>query len=357
MPKRKIPGVIVSPSNSNPKVLGSNETLDPSKTIDSPNLDDHQDKIAPVETVPSSEKVSAKRLGGDTFSSSEAKKPEPVEHASRPKHTVGRHPLNTRFFKGINLSKPLVIFTSIVIVVTAIWIFSETRFPADPVGPVELGDSVEILEADAVIQPVSSDAITSDTGLVQQPNNMVPDETNLVNNAATSVAILELSKSLRGSQPFDRQLQTVTAVVNRVGGLPQVRILLEFVGMYALQGVPGTLQLSELIPALRLEVEVFSGLESRSFLGELFYSALALASDDAKLELQRADKTRAIFVVAKNQLSDGSIEGAIVALSHLEPTQKEVALSFIELLKGRLALDRTAKRLEDIALNILIETN
>ena len=171
------------------------------------------------------------------------------------------------------------------------------------------------------------------------------------------MAILELSKSLRGSQPFDRQLQTVTAVVSKVGGLPQVKILLEFVEMYALQGVPGTLQLSELIPALRLEVEVFSGLESRSFIGELFYSALALASDDAKLELQRADKTRAIFVVAKNQLSEGSIEGAIVALSHLEPTQKEVALSFIELLKGRLALDRTAKRLEDIALNILIETN
>ena len=357
MPKRKIPGVTVSSSNSKPKVLGSEETLDPSKTIDASSSDDNQEEIAPVETVPTTETVSANRLESETTASSEAKKPEPVEHASRPEHTVGQHPLKTRFFKGINLSKPLVIFTSIVIVVTAIWIFSETRFPADPVGPVELGDPGEILEADTIIQPVSSDGITSDTGLVQPPDNMAPDEANLVNNAATSVAILELSKSLRGSQPFDRQLQTVTAVVNRVGGLPQVKILLEFVEMYALQGVPGTLQLSELIPALRLEVEVFSGLESRSFLGELFYSALALASDDAKLELQRADKTRAIFVVAKNQLSEGSIEGAIVALSHLEPTQKEVALSFIEMLKGRLALDRTAKRLEDIALNILIETN
>ena len=357
MPKRKIPGVTVSSSNSKPKVLGSEETLDPSKTIDASSSDDNQEEIAPVETVPTTETVSANRLESETTASSEAKKPEPVEHASRPEHTVGQHPLKTRFFKGINLSKPLVIFTSIVIVVTAIWIFSETRFPADPVGPVELGDPGEILEADTIIQPVSSDGITSDTGLVQPPDNMAPDEANLVNNAATSVAILELSKSLRGPQPFDRQLQTVTAVVNRVGGLPQVKILLEFVEMYALQGVPGTLQLSELIPALRLEVEVFSGLESRSFLGELFYSALALASDDAKLELQRADKTRAIFVVAKNQLYEGSIEGAIVALSHLEPTQKEVALSFIEMLKGRLALDRTAKRLEDIALNILIETN
>ena len=217
-----------------------------------------------------------------------------------------------------------------VIVVIGIWIISPNRFPAESVGPVESGDPGEIVEADTIIQPVSSGAITSDTGLVQPPDNRVPDETNLVNNAATSVAILELSKSLRGFQPFDRQLQTVTAVVSKVGGLPQVKILLEFVEMYALQGVPGTLQLSELIPALRLEVEVFSGLESRSFIGELFYSALALASDDAKLELQRADKTRAIFVVAKNQLSEGSIEGAIVALSHLEPTQKEVALSFIE---------------------------
>ncbi|MDG1192894.1 MAG: hypothetical protein P8N03_03415 [Arenicellales bacterium] len=357
MPKRKIPGVTVSSSNSKPKVLGSEETLDPSKTIDASSSDDNQEEIAPVETVPTTETVSANRLESETTASSEAKKPEPVEHASRPEHTVGQHPLKTRFFKGISLSKPLVILTGMVIVVTGIWIISANRFPAESVGPVELGDPGEILEADTIIQPVSSDGITSDTGLVQPPDNMAPDEANLVNNAATSVAILELSKSLRGPQPFDRQLQTVTAVVNRVGGLPQVKILLEFVEMYALQGVPGTLQLSELIPALRLEVEVFSGLESRSFLGELFYSALALASDDAKLELQRADKTRAIFVVAKNQLSEGSIEGAIVALSHLEPTQKEVALSFIELLKGRLALDRTAKRLEDIALNILIETN
>lgn len=357
MPKRKIPGVTVSSSNSKPKVLGSDETLDPSKTIDASSSDDNQEEIAPVETVPTTETVSANRLESETTASSEAKKPEPVEHASRPEHTVGQHPLKTRFFKGINLSKPLVILTSMVIVVTGIWIISANRFPAESVGPVESGDPGEILEADTIIQPVSSDGITSDAGLVQPPDNMAPDEANLVNNAATSVAILELSKSLRGSQPFDRQLQTVTAVVNRVGGLPQVKILLEFVEMYALQGVPGTLQLSELIPALRLEVEVFSGLESRSFLGELFYSALALASDDAKLELQRADKTRAIFVVAKNQLSEGSIEGAIVALSHLEPTQKEVALSFIEMLKGRLALDRTAKRLEDIALNILIETN
>ncbi|MDC1098184.1 hypothetical protein OAT46_06980 [Gammaproteobacteria bacterium] len=357
MPKRKIPGVTVSSSNSKPKVLGSDETLDPSKTIDASSSDDNQEEIAPVETVPTTETVSANRLESETTASSEAKKPEPVEHASRPEHTVGQHPLKTRFFKEINLSKPLVILTGMVIVVTGIWIISANRFPAESVGPVESGDPGEILEADTIIQPVSSDGITSDAGLVQPPDNMAPDEANLVNNAATSVAILELSKSLRGSQPFDRQLQTVTAVVNRVGGLPQVKILLEFVEMYALQGVPGTLQLSELIPALRLEVEVFSGLESRSFLGELFYSALALASDDAKLELQRADKTRAIFVVAKNQLSEGSIEGAIVALSHLEPTQKEVALSFIEMLKGRLALDRTAKRLEDIALNILIETN
>lgn len=357
MPKRKIPGVTVSSSNSKPKVLGSDETLDPSKTIDASNSDDNQEEIAPVETVPATETVSANRLESETTASSEAKKPEPVEHASRPEHTVGQHPLKTRFFKRINLSKPLVIFTGMVIVVIGIWIISPNRFPAESVGPVESGDPGEIVEADTIIQPVSSGAITSDTGLVQPPDNRVPDETNLVNNAATSVAILELSKSLRGSQPFDRQLQTVTAVVSKVGGLPQVKILLEFVEMYALQGVPGTLQLSELIPALRLEVEVFSGLESRSFIGELFYSALALASDDAKLELQRADKTRAIFVVAKNQLSEGSIEGAIVALSHLEPTQKEVALSFIELLKGRLALDRTAKRLEDIALNILIETN
>ena len=357
MSKRKIPGVTVSSSNSKPKVLGSDETLDPSKTIDASNSDDNQEEIAPVETVPATETVSANRLESETTASSEAKKPEPVEYVSRPEHTVDRHSLKTRFFKRINLSKPLVIFTGMVIVVIGIWIISPNRFPAESVGPVESGDPGEIVEADTIIQPVSSGAITSDTGLVQPPDNRVPDEANLVNYAATSVAILELSKSLRGSQPFDRQLQTVTAVVSKVGGLPQVKILLEFVEMYALQGVPGTLQLSELIPALRLEVEVFSGLESRSFIGELFYSALALASDDAKLELQRADKTRAIFVVAKNQLSEGSIEGAIVALSHLEPTQKEVALSFIEMLKGRLALDRTAKRLEDIALNILIETN
>ena len=111
MPKRKIPGVTVSSSNSKPKVLGSDETLDPSKTIDASSSDDNQDKIAPVETVPTTETVSANRLESETTTSSEAKKPEPVEHASRPEHTVGQHPLKTRFFNIFQYLSFVVGFT------------------------------------------------------------------------------------------------------------------------------------------------------------------------------------------------------------------------------------------------------
>jgi hypothetical protein len=171
--------------------------------------------------------------------------------------------------------------------------------------------------------------------------------------AALSVAILDLTAAMRRSEGFEQQLKAVLALSENSQRPDELDQLTELVARYAPQKVPSNQGLRELLPTLKLEVEVFSGLEPPSSSRRLFLSALAFFSEEANDQLTRFERTQAIFEVTANQLEADKLLGAIAALSHLEPTQKNVAQGYVDLVRARLALNDAARLFETHVLNNL----
>ena len=326
MSKRKIPDVSVSSlKQDEPKVLTSEEVLDPAQETTRQGLDSD----------------ASARYGIDSESKPVKEKPIAPKKKNVTKD-VGAADTSPSWRARLGyLQKTFASKTGIALIcgvsaLAAVAIFFATYKSNRGTLPESTVSSIET-------------AALLDTLDTKKPSAPEPQV------AAAGILILELSKNIRTSEPFDRQLETTVAASSDLRDNKQISTLLSFIEPYAYQGVPDILELRSLLPALQLEVEVFSGLESPSYLRQLFLSAWSLVSDNAKVEINRVEKTKAVFAVTDVQLGERSLEGAISALSYLEPAQKEVARGLVELLRARLSLDRTADKLEHLALGYITD--
>ena len=332
MAKRKIPGVKVSSNPQVPKPLTSEDTLD---------------LAGAVWEASSHEKADVKESAGSGGSQ------QPSLAQGAPSHTqketaVGDPSLGNTQGSAKLIIKPSI--TTIAVVAGAILamvvLVLFLRGDHSNNNPTALQSAVS----------TESVAAANDQEAVAQLDKQADTnsaEVAVVDKAAVSVGVLELARAMRRSAPFSRQLQAAADVSVGLRDQEWISTLIAFVGDYAVEGIPSAGELRTLLPALQLEVEVFSGIEAPSTARRLLLSVWAIISDEANVKLMRWEKTKAIFSVTESQLEEDNLEGAIAALSHLEHAQKQVAQGFVELLKARVALDRTAVMLETYALDHL----
>lgn len=338
MGKRKIPDVRVSATPDMPKPLAREDTLD--LTADSYSTTSAEDRrrttapvLSPEVNEPGSE-VSAPKIKGSEAKGS-ASQPERAPSTDRADNMLYARRLLTRWRYA------LVGAVFAVIVVAGFFISNDTNERSPSVSDERSSST----ESDPVAVPAVDETQTLQAA--DTAGEVMSDP------AALSVAILDLTAAMRRSDGFEQQLKAVLALSENSQRPDELDQLTGLVGRYAPQGVPSNQGLRELLPILKLEVEVFSGLEPPSSSRRLFLSALAFFSEEANDQLTRFERTQAIFEVTANQLEADKLLGAIAALSHLEPTQKNVAQGYVDLVRARLALNDAARLFETHVLNNL----
>lgn len=332
MAKRKIPGVKVSPNPQVPEPLTREDTLD---------------LTAAVQPTSDHDKADVKESAG----SGGSQQPSPAQGA--PSHTqqetaVGDPSLGNTQDNAKLIIKPsiktIIVVAGAILAMVVLVLFLRGDYSNN--NPTALQSAVS----------TESVVAANDQEIVNQSDKQADTasaELTVVDKAAVSVGVLELARAMQRSAPFYRQLQAVADVSAGLQDQEWISTLIAFVEDYAIEGVPSAGELQTLLPALQLEVEVFSGLEAPSTARRLLLSVWAIISDEANVKLMRWEKTKAIFSVTGSQLQENNLDGAIAALSHLEPAQKQVARGFVEVLKARVALDKTAEILQTYALDHL----
>lgn len=338
MGKRKIPDVRVSAAADMPTPLARSDTLD--LTADSHSTPPTEDGLRSESLVVKSHPDEP----GTQASAPKVRAPVTEDLTSQGQHARPEDRADNTLYARSLLTKWQYALVGAVfaLIVVASFFIADDKNERSPSVSDERSSSTK---SDPVAVPAADE--TQALQAADTAGEVMSDP------AALSVAILDLTAAMRRSEGFEQQLKAVLALSENSQRPDELDQLTELVARYAPQKVPSNKGLRELLPTLKLEVEVFSGLEPPSSSRRLFLSALAFFSEEANDQLTRFERTQAIFEVTANQLEADKLLGAIAALSHLEPTQKNVAQGYVDLVRARLALNDAARLFEAHVLNNL----
>lgn len=165
-----------------------------------------------------------------------------------------------------------------------------------------------------------------------------------------SLTMLELSRALETARPYEIEIRAVRAFGEDDA---DVMAFLDALEPFAATGVGTLADIRAVMPTLSEEIRAAIEASERSWTKRTATSLRSILTfwrpEDASVD----ETARAALAIAESQLAEGRIEGAIAALGELEGPARQASAPLLEEMERRLAVDRTAGALTELALSRL----
>ena len=165
-----------------------------------------------------------------------------------------------------------------------------------------------------------------------------------------SLTMLDLSRALETARPYESEVRAVRALA---GDDADVVAFVDALEPYAATGVGTLADIRAAMPMLAEDIRVAIAAGEQSWSKRTATSLRSILTFWRPAATPVDEAAKAAFAIAAEQLADGRIEGAIATLGALEGPARQAATTLMEEMERRLAVDRTAGALTELALNRL----
>ncbi len=165
-----------------------------------------------------------------------------------------------------------------------------------------------------------------------------------------SLTMLDLSRALETARPYESEVRAVQALA---GDDADVEAFVDAVEPYGATGVGTLADIRASMPMLAEDIRIAIAAGERSWTKRTAASLRSILTFWRPADTPVDEAAKAALAIAAEQLADGRIEGAIATLGALEGPARQAAAPVMEEMERRLAVDRTAGALTELALNRL----
>lgn len=170
------------------------------------------------------------------------------------------------------------------------------------------------------------------------------------NQVSTGILLLDLGRALLTPQPFRNEIWAVRALA---ANDPDVLVFVEFLNPYADTGVPTKPELLLRLKALAKQSTPTSSETATTWSGGMWGTASSWIDTVWPGQDSENERRKAILAVAISQMSAGSLERTLSALSELGEGIDALTKDLMVNISGRQALDRASAALSELALRRL----